>query len=989
VGLALDREPEDFSSCQRRDWRDVVKNSQAPFPSAGRIALVFALAALLGACSGSDGSDGKDGAPGEIIPPKTPTVLSRGENSPGVNVAILSLSGAGNSDGSFKVGDRPSVTFTLKKDDGSTWDIKEMSRARVLMSGPTSNYQRVIAEQSDVATAAVKNADGSYTYTFSSANAIPSTYLAPLNDSSSFGPDDGELKGEPLASGTYTIGLYCVWNYTVEDVDYESASNATVDVLFDHATTLDPRELVTQANCNACHSDLQAHGGMRKLTALCVLCHTAGSEDKNVPSVENGTPGVTVDLKVMIHKIHNAEHLPSVLGIGTNPDGSRTYAAPKQPYLVVGFNNSVNDFSEIAFPVWPNLNIAMPRNQGYSLLAPTDQATDDVMRMGVTACAKCHGDPDGAGPLPPPAQGDLAYATPTRAVCGSCHDDVIWDQPYVKNGQTMPPQSDDSNCTVCHGVSGTALTVTEAHLHPLLDPVVNPGFNVSGLSVAESGSNNGNGKIDPGEQVALTFSLTDDLGNAVAPSTVTSLSVLLSGPTSNYNLILNASVPTAMLTGSPPYTVNAAEVLNLEFLGDAADDGSIEVFTTARHPHYTGTTTTVFERTATSGGSSTLASASTAAQNWLDVVDATGFAHNDYVVIEDGVGGLEEYLRVQGVSGTRLWFGSNASTSYAPGPRFAHAAGATVKEVTLTTKSSSTDYTLDAVNGTITEKNVSSFKAGDAVIGSYTSTFVMPSTYALTLNESPDLDESWGKWTGKSIAPGTYTIAVYGAPNRVVNLWGETQTYRGTSPPASADFLVGTATTLEHYGLVAGAAACNACHDDLYFHGGGRRGFDTCIVCHGGAGTEDRSQYVAANAPATTGNTINFRTMLHKVHMGADLDHATTYEVVGFGSAAWPDNYGIAEYSTVEFPPMPSGAMTCVACHGEGNTAWYDPTPRNHPTQQVKPTRAWRAACGACHDSDAAGAHIDVNTSSSGAESCEVCHGSDGEFAVQLMHKVR
>ena len=86
---------------------------------------------------------------------------------------------------------------------------------------------------------------------------------------------------------------------------------------------------------------------------------------------------------------------------------------------------------------------------------------------------------------------------------------------------------------------------------------------------------------------------------------------------------------------------------------------------------------------------------------------------------------------------------------------------------------------------------------------------------------------------------------------------------------------------------------------------------------------------------------------------------------------------------------MPAGPMTCVACHGAGNTAFYDPTARNHPTQQVKPTRSWRAACGACHDSDAAGAHIDINTSSSGVESCEVCHGTAGQFAVQLMHKTR
>jgi len=56
------------------------------------------------------------------------------------------------------------------------------------------------------------------------------------------------------------------------------------------------------------------------------------------------------------------------------------------------------------------------------------------MRMGVTVCSKCHGDPDGVGPLFAPSQGDLAFSTPLRLVCGSCHDDVDWTLPYVKNG---------------------------------------------------------------------------------------------------------------------------------------------------------------------------------------------------------------------------------------------------------------------------------------------------------------------------------------------------------------------------------------------------------------------------------------------------------------------------------------------------------------------------------------------------------------------------
>ena len=34
----------------------------------------------------------------------------------------------------------------------------------------------------------------------------------------------------------------------------------------------------------------------------------------------------------MIHKIHDGAHLPSVLGVGTNADGTRSYAATPVPY---------------------------------------------------------------------------------------------------------------------------------------------------------------------------------------------------------------------------------------------------------------------------------------------------------------------------------------------------------------------------------------------------------------------------------------------------------------------------------------------------------------------------------------------------------------------------------------------------------------------------------------------------------------------------------
>jgi OmcA/MtrC family decaheme c-type cytochrome len=934
------------------------------------------LFALLG-CSGDDGSDGQDGQ--DPPPDPTPTELSQGDDPPGVVLTVVGLSGGSGSGGSFRVGDRVAVRYTVEKTNGDPWMLDEFSYGRIMISGPTFNYQRVIPEKTDVLTRSVENSDGSFTYTF--ADPLPAVYAAPYNDTASFGLADGELTGEALLNGTYTVGLYTAWAYTVEGVGERDSGNVVADFVLGTGP-LEPREVVAQDNCNQCHESLRAHGDLRRDVSLCVLCHTAGSEDRNNPAVFGGTPGASVDFKVMIHKIHNGAHLPSVLGVTTDANGARDYSATPAPYVLVG--HSAADFSHVKFPVWPSLSIAMPRDSGYTALSAPNRALEDNMRSGVVACDKCHGDPDGAGPLVGPAQGDLYKSQSARASCGSCHDDVVWGQSYTANTQTMGAQANDSNCLLCHAPSGDPLAVEDAHRHPLYDETFNAGLNLDITAVEEAGANNGDDTIDVGEKVAVTFTLTDDAGNAVAPSVSSTYSVVVSGPTYNSNLLLSGSIPSGALSGPQPYTVNVPQIQILEYVGDATGvlgDSFVSDFT----PHWnmTGATTSVLVRTATGGGSTVLAEDCSAPQNFIDVASAAGFAKDDYIVLDDGLAG-EEYLRIQWVDGTRLWFAAAGSTTYQPGVRAAHAAGATVQEVTLTSKAVTADYLLAATTGTVTE--VTEFGAGNAVLVTYTSDFVMPSVYPLPLNSGESIDETWGEWTAKSIVDGTYSIGIWGARSLTLNLWGESNSYRGTSVTNAVDFLVGSATTVEPYAAIPDATSCYNCHSDMLFHGGGRRGFDSCILCHGTAGSEDRPQYVAPGAPATDGVTISFRTMLHKIHMGEELTNASSYIVNGFGSTAYPNNFTSYTYDEVLFPALPGGAANCTMCHGE-SSKYYDPDIRSHPTEQDLPAREWRATCGACHDSNAATAHIDVQTSTAGLESCAVCHGEGAEWSVQRMHK--
>jgi cytochrome c553 len=85
---------------------------------------------------------------------------------------------------------------------------------------------------------------------------------------------------------------------------------------------------------------------------------------------------------------------------------------------------------------------------------------------------------------------------------------------------------------------------------------------------------------------------------------------------------------------------------------------------------------------------------------------------------------------------------------------------------------------------------------------------------------------------------------------------------------------------------------------------------------------------------------------------------------------------------------MPGGVSNCAKCHGDTNDSWKEPVPRDHPTEQGTPTARWALTCGACHDGTDVQAHIQVQTSPTGAESCAVCHGLGAEWSVERMHKV-
>ena len=288
----------------------------------------------------------------------------------------------------------------------------------------------------------VTNTDGTYTYTFKTA--LPTTV--------------------PTGS-TVTVGMTASRSLTDFDLGTDYANATSSMVLGGGTPTV--REVVTTATCNKCHSQIAFHGGSRRSMEICILCH--------VPGFVNPQTGNSIDMKVMFHKIHMGENLPSVKA-GT-------------PYQINGSHGD-NDYSDIAFPANPN------------------------------TCKACHASD---------AKQATAYTTrPTAATCGSCHDNVNFTSGVNHLGG---PQANDNQCANCHiaqGESDFDASIVGAHVNENQSSLL-PGIQGKILSVTNT---------NPGQKPVVAFQVKDSSGATIPLASFTKqnyrLALVLAGPTGDY-----------------------------------------------------------------------------------------------------------------------------------------------------------------------------------------------------------------------------------------------------------------------------------------------------------------------------------------------------------------------------------------------------------------------------------------------------------------------
>jgi OmcA/MtrC family decaheme c-type cytochrome len=182
--------------------------------------------------------------------------------------------------------------------------------------------------------------------------------------------------------------------------------------------------------------------------------------------------GESIDFAIMIHRIHRGHDLPSVKA--------------GRPYKIIGSRpDQVYDFSKVSFP------------------------------RDVRNCETCH---------QAPATQTEAWLKPNRSACGSCHDDVKFE---TGEGHVNLPQFSDNQCGQCH--------VREGELE--FDASIKGGHTTERFSKSMRGVLFEILKVDDGiagKRPTVTFSLRDKEGNPILPSAMDSVSLVLTGPTTEY-----------------------------------------------------------------------------------------------------------------------------------------------------------------------------------------------------------------------------------------------------------------------------------------------------------------------------------------------------------------------------------------------------------------------------------------------------------------------
>ena len=401
---------------------------------------------------------------------------------PGLKLANVSFSGASGDGGVFRINDPLTVTFQLQdKNNNNLPDMilpdggfNSNVPGTAIVFGPTDDPQRLIGSVNLRPPALTYDpVRAAYTFAF---GPLPAQALPPLNTSGAY--------NRPNKPGTYSVYMYVNDNLVSPQGDsYRDYAGAVPSFKFDTTPDggtglppqyqLQPRQVISDQACESCHVKTSAHGDGRRTPTGCPACHTQGALDRVVGGVgqtgctqdtdclggrsdpqweacqlpagncvitRDPTPFTTIRFSVLVHSIH----------FGRKRDGfAERYNLVPGTTVVVGFRNSVNDFSDVLLP------------------------------QDVRNCTKCHTD-SAASCTSSSSCGvgqecvsqhcaNRAWLNPSGEVCLSCHDIDHAAAHAAVNTYNDPDGGTIESCEVCHG-RGAEFSVDK--MHQITNPYV-------------------------------------------------------------------------------------------------------------------------------------------------------------------------------------------------------------------------------------------------------------------------------------------------------------------------------------------------------------------------------------------------------------------------------------------------------------------------------------------------------------------------------------
>jgi OmcA/MtrC family decaheme c-type cytochrome len=336
------------------------------------------------------------------------TIPAKSKQLKGVNLSLIAAS--------VSAGQKPSVDFSVKDNSGAAIDPNTLDAVQFIIGYPTADYANNAQGQAEYANrilAATQTpfvrtgvltslGSGAYRYTFAN----------PVNVS--------------WKTGSVAIGMVGYKNTTIkgnfgkDTVVRETSLNPVIYVSLDGTASAARRVVVDRNKCNSCHLDLGSpaglavHGGSRRNTQLCVICHNANQTDEVNRTAAN-MPPESVQFKYMIHSLH----------MGQDRAVPTTFSSTST--------------TGVAYP--------------------TSGAQKD--------CLKCHLPGTYSLPLPPGAlpmtitqAGKVVKVVqPITAVCLGCH---AGQTEFDAHAATYTTPDEGEQCVNCHGV-GKPMDVVTVH----------------------------------------------------------------------------------------------------------------------------------------------------------------------------------------------------------------------------------------------------------------------------------------------------------------------------------------------------------------------------------------------------------------------------------------------------------------------------------------------------------------------------------------------